>query len=185
METFWLDVKFGARLLVKNTGFALVAVLTLALGLGANTTIFSWLNGVLLNPIPRAQDQRGLVVVVPKSPTFRVSSFSYPDFLDYRKENRVFQGLAVHDYAAVSLGGEVNPERIHAEVVSANFFDVLGVRALYGRTFQPEEDEGFGEHPVLVISYSLWQRRFGGDPGIVGKSVPVNRLPYTIIGVAP
>jgi predicted permease len=185
METVRQDVKYGARLLFNNPGFALVAVLTLALGLGANTTIFSWLNSILINPIPGARDQQELVIVVPRSPTFRVSSFSYPDFVDYRKENTVFQGLAIHDFAAVNLGGEVNPERIYAEVVSSNFFDVLGVKALHGRTFLAEEDTGFGEHPVLVISYPLWQRRFGGDPGVVGKTVPVNRLPYTIVGVAP
>ena len=185
METIWQDMKYGARLLFNNPGFALVAVLTLALGLGANTTIFSWLNSVLINPIPGARDQQELVVVVPGSPTFRVSSFSYPDFVDYRNENTVFQGLAIHDFAAVNLGGEVNPERIYAELVSANFFDVLGVKAILGRTFLPEEDTGFGGHPVVVISYPLWQRRFGGDPQVVGKTVPVNRVPYTIVGVAP
>ncbi len=185
METLWLDVKYAARLLFNNPGFALVAVLTLAVGLGANTTIFSWLNGVLLNPIPGARNQQELVIVAPGSPTFRVSSFSYPDFVDYRNENTVFQGLAIHDFATVNLGGEVNPERVYAEIVSANFFDVLGVKAVHGRTFLAEEDTGFGDHPVLVISYPLWQRRFGGDPGVVGKTVPVNRLPYTIVGVAP
>ena len=185
METVWQDVKYGARLLFNNPGFALVSILTLALGLGANTAIFSWLNSVLIDPIPGAREQRRLVVVVPRSPTFRVSSFSYPDFVDYRNENTVFQGLAIHDFASVNLGGEVNPERIYAEVVSANFFDVLGVKALHGRTFLAEEDTGFGDHPVLVISYPLWQRRFGGDPGVVGTTVPVNRTPYTIVGVAP
>ncbi len=185
MGTFWRDIKYGTRLLVKNPGFALVAVLTLALGLGANTTIFSWLNSVLINPIPAARDQSELVIVVPRSPTFRVSSFSYPDFVDYRKENTVFQGFAIHDFAAVNLGGDANPERVYAEIVSANFFDVLGVRALHGRTFLAEEDAGFGGHPVMVISYPLWQRRFGGDPDVVGKTVPVNRMPYTIVGVAP
>ena len=186
METVWLDVKYGTRLLFKNPGFTLVAVLTLALGLGANTTIFSWLNSILINPIPRCPRPRGSGRRRSRqSPTFRVSSFSYPDFLDYRRQNTVFQGLAIHDFATVSLGGEANPEQIYAEVVSANFFDVLGVKALNGRTFLAEEDTGFGDHPVLVISYPLWQRRFGGDPDVVGKTVPVNRLPYTIVGVAP
>src|SRR5512137_2011371 len=109
METFWLDLKYGTRLLFKNPGFTLVAVLTLALGLGANTTIFNWLNSVLINPIPVARDQGELVVVVSKSPTFRVASFSYPDFLDYHNQNTVFQGLAIHDFATISLGGETNP----------------------------------------------------------------------------
>ncbi len=185
MGSIWQDTKYGLRLLVKNPGFALVAVLTLALGLGANTIIFSWLNSVLINPIPAARDQSELVIVAPKSPTFRFSSFSYPDFVDYREQNTVFQGLAIHDFATVSLGGQENPELIHAEIVSANFFDVLGVKALHGRTLLAEEDVGFGGHPVVIISYPLWQRRFGGDPGVVGKTVPVNRTPYTIVGVAP
>jgi macrolide transport system ATP-binding/permease protein len=185
METLWQDVRFGARLLIKNPGFALVAVLTLALGIGANTTIFSWLNSVLINSIPGAQRQRDLIVAVSNSPTFRNSSLSYPDYLDYREQNTTLQGLAIHDFVSLTAGDDAGSELIYGEIASANFFDVLGIQAIHGRLFLPEEDKDFGGHPVLVISYPLWQRRFGGDPGVVGRTVRLNNSPYTIVGITP
>jgi len=132
---------------------------------------------------PAREEQRRLVVVVPRSPTFRVSSFSYPDFVDYRNENTGVSGLAIHDFASVNLGGEVNPERIYAEVVSANFLDVLGVRPFTAGRSWPRRTR-FGDHPVLVISYPFGR----GALAVIRSSrttVPVNRTPYTIVGVAP
>ena len=185
METLWQDVRFGVRLLVKNPGFTLIAVLTLALGIGANTTIFSWLNSVLINSMPGAQRQRELIVVVASSPTFRYSSLSYPDYLDYREQNTTLQGLAIHEFIPLTLGDDAGSELIYGEVASANFFAVLEIQASHGRLFLPEEDRGFGGRPVLVISYPLWQRRFGGDPRVIGRTVRLNNSPYTIVGIAP
>jgi macrolide transport system ATP-binding/permease protein len=185
MGTFWQDVKFGIRLLGKSPGFSLIAVLTLALGIGANTTIFSWVNSVLINTIPGARNPGELVMVVPGSPTFPVASFSYPDYLDYREKNTVLAGLALHDSVSLNLAGDASPERIWGQLVTANFFDILGVQTIVGRAFLPDEDIGFGGHPVMVISYALWQRRFGGDPEIIGKTVRLNNSPYMVIGVAP
>jgi predicted permease len=178
------DLRFGLRLLRRSPGFSTIAILTLGLGIGANTTVFSWINGVLLDPIPGATDPGRLVEV---SQTYQGSrmSVSYPDYADYRERATLLSGIAVRDEAALHVEVDDVPERAWAEIVSANFFEVLGVRADLGRTFVQDEERVPGGAPVAVISHGLWQRRFGGDPGVVDRRVKINGHPFTIVGVAP
>ena len=184
VQTFWQDLKFGMRLLRRSPGFAVVSILTLGLGIGANTTVFSWINSVLLSPIPGAVAQHRLVEV---STTYRNQSISmsYPDYVDYRARTRLLSGIAARDDQAVHVTvGDVT-ERVWSEIVTGNYFDVLGVRAIVGRTFLPHEDRIPGAAPVAVISHRLWQSRFGSDPGVLHQRVRINGHPFTIVGVAP
>ncbi len=185
METLWQDMKFGARMLAKNPGFTAIAVVTLALGIGANSTIFTWINGTLLDPLPGVKDSGELVAVTITTREGRNVSFSYPNYEDYRDRNTVLAGLIAHSTRPMSLAQEDKAERLWGSLVSANFFDVLGVRPIPGRSFRPEEGEAPGRDAVMVISYALWQRSFGGDPAIINKQVTLNNHPFTIIGVAP
>ncbi len=179
------DLKYAIRMLMKHPGFTLIAVLSLALGIGANTTVFSWVSAILLEPLPGTSDAGRLVVPEFQGRNDSNISLSYPDYVDYRDRNSVFSGIIVHDIEALSLGYDDQAERIWAEVVSGNYFDVLGVRPGPGRAFLPEEDTTPGTHPVVVLSHGLWQRRFGGDPETVGRIVQLNKHPFTVIGVAP
>jgi putative ABC transport system permease protein len=183
METLWQDIRFGFRMLLKKPGFTAVAVLALALGVGANTAIFSVVNGVLLRPLPFKDPDR-LVRLGEWSKEVPGMSISYPNFLDWRAQNHVFEGLAATQFDSYNLTGLDEPERLQGRNVSWNFFDVLGVRPAVGRGFRPEEDHA-GAPRVCVISHALWQRRFGSDQKIVGKSVTLNGEPYTIVGVLP
>lgn len=184
MQTFFQDLRFGARLLRRNPGFTAAAVLTLGLGMGANTTIFSWINSVLLNPVQGAAEPERLVQV---AQTFRgqgPNSLSYPDYVDYRDRSRLLS-IAGRDDQAVHLAVDGAPERVWAELVSGNFFDVLGVRAALGRTFIPDDNRAPGAAAIVVISHGLWQRRFAGDPAVVNRAVDINGTPFTIVGVTP
>jgi predicted permease len=184
VRTVFLDLRFGVRLLRRNPGFAAVAIVTLGLGIGANTTIFTWINGVVLNPIPGAAEPDDLVDV---TQTYQGSrgEVSYPDYVDYRDHATLLSGLAVRDDLALLVAVDGVPERAWAEIVSANFFDVLGVRAALGRTFLLEEGRAPGTASVAVIGHGLWLRRFGGDPGVVNRRVEINGHPFTVVGVAP
>jgi predicted permease len=184
VHTLLQDLRFGCRLLWRSPGFTVVAVLTLGLGMGANTTIFSWINSVLLTPIPGASDSGRLVSF---SQTFQGSRFSlsYPDYIEYRNATRLLSGIAAREELALHVSVDGVPERAWAELVSANFFDVLGVRPALGRTFLPEEDRTPRGAPAAVISHGFWQRRFGGDPGVVNRRVDINGHPFTIVGVTP
>jgi predicted permease len=184
VHTLLQDLRFGCRLLWRSPGFTSVAVLTLGLGIGANTTIFSWINSVLLTPIPGASDAGRLVSF---SQTFQGSRFSlsYPDYVDYRTATTLLSGIAAREDLALHVSVDGVPERAWGELVSANFFDVLGVRATLGRTFLPEEDRSPRAAPVTVISHGFWQRRFGGDPGVVNRRVDINGHPFTVVGVTP
>ncbi|MGH9812523.1 MAG: ABC transporter permease, partial [Candidatus Acidiferrales bacterium] len=185
METLWQDLKYGARQLLRSPGFTIVAVLTLALGIGANTAIFSVVNGVLLRPLPYSEPER-LVVVWESRP--QESVYSNPvapqDFFDWQRRNQVFEGMAAFLYSTIDLSGTGEPERLGAGIVSTSFFDVLGVKPLHGRTFLPDEEQE-GRHRVVVVTYSLWQRRFGGDPGVVGKVLTLGGEPFEVVGVLP
>ena len=184
MQSVLQDLKFGFRLLRRSPGFALVAILTLGLAIGANTTVFSWINSVLFAPIPGAADQHRLVEV---STTYQNQpiSMSFPNYVDYRTRTRTLSGIAGRDDQAVHLTVGDITERVWSELVTGNFFDVLGVRAVEGRTFLPDEDRTSGAAPVAVISHRLWQSRFGGDPAAVNRLVKINGHPFTIVGVAP
>ncbi|TMQ00088.1 MAG: ABC transporter permease [Verrucomicrobia bacterium] len=178
------DLKFALRQLLKNPGFTAVAVLTLALGIGANTAIFSLINIVLFRPLPVAEPER-IVSVGPIGKNGLGPALSYPNYRDLRDRNEVFSGLFATRYAPVSLSRGHHNERIWGLLVSGNYFDVLGVQAVLGRTIRPEEDRTRLEHPVVVLSHHCWQNRFGGDSGIVGQTVLLNGNSFTVIGVAP
>jgi putative ABC transport system permease protein len=183
METLWQDVRYGFRMLLKKPGFTAVAILALALGVGANTAIFSVVNGVLLRPLPFKDPDR-LVRLGEWSKQVPGMSISYPNFKDWREQNHVFEGIAAMQFDSYNLTGADEPERLQGRNVSWNFFDVLGVRPAAGRSFRPEEDRA-GAPRVCVISNSLWQRRFGSDQKVLGRAVTLNGEPYTVVGVLP
>ena len=183
METLLQDVRYGLRMILKKPGFTVIAVVALALGIGANTAIFSVVNGVLLRPLPYEDPDR-LVRLSEWSPQVPGMSISYPNFIDWREQNSVFSGLAATQFDSYNLTGLDEPERLQGRNVSANFFEVLGVKPVLGRTFLAEEDRA-GAGRACIISYGLWQRRFGSDPNILGKSLTLNGESYTLVGVLP
>ena len=184
-ESVWRDVRYGVRVLRRSPGFTAAAVLTLALGIGANTAIFSVIYGVLLRPLPYREGDR-LVVVRQQARLNNVGSlgFSPKEFFDYRDQNRTMESMVEHHSMNFILYGRDEPERVQTGVVSANFFDVLGVKPLLGRSFTPE-DERQGGDAVLMLSYKYWQRSHGGDPNVVGRVFRMNNRPHTVIGVLP
>ncbi|HMD85820.1 MAG TPA: ABC transporter permease [Terriglobia bacterium] len=186
MSTVLQDVRFGFRMLAKNPGFAAVAVLTLALGIGANLTVFSWIRGTLLDPVPGVTHTADLVSVMRgERSEHPMPPFSYPDYVDLRREAHSLSGLLAYHHDWVTLTGLSKPERVYGENVSANYFDVLGVKPLLGRVFNAGEEEKRGSTPPVVISYAFWQSHFGGDPAIIGKSIQLERTLCVIVGVAP
>jgi putative ABC transport system permease protein len=185
MQPLWQDLRYGARMLVKNPGFAALAVLSIALGIGANATIFSWVKSVLLRPSPGVAKYEELAVVTGATPTRRGLGVSYPDYADFRDLNDVFSGLLAYNIGPFNLGYAERAEVLWGAVVSGNYFDVLGVKAQLGRTFLPEEDKTKNTHPVAVISHDAWQQRFAGQPNIVGQTLLLNGRSFTIIGVTP
>ena len=185
MHTLLQDLRYGARMLRRQPGFTLIAVLTLALGIGANTAIFSLVNTILLRPLPVREPQRLVSVFPTILRTNEAQSFSYPNYVDVRDRNDVFTDLAAFTFAAMSLSRNGNNEIIYGYLASGNYFELLGVEAALGRTFTAEDDRTPNAHPVAVLSYVSWQKRFGADHNIVGQTVLLNNLSYTIIGVAP
>jgi putative ABC transport system permease protein len=186
MNTLFHDVRYGLRILARNPGFTAVAALTLALGIGANTAIFSVVNAVLLKPLPYRDADR-LVMVWEQNPEhgWYRNIISAANFLDWRRQNDVFTEMAAIDPArAFNLMGTGNPEEVWGERVTTNFFTLLGVRAFMGRDFLPEEDKPGGPR-VVILSYGLWQRRYGGDANLVGKQISLNHESYTVVGITP
>ncbi|MFZ3216849.1 MAG: ABC transporter permease [Candidatus Acidiferrales bacterium] len=185
MGSLWQDVRYALRMLRKSPGFAATAILTLALGIGANSTVFSWINSTLLNPIPGAVHTGNILAFTsggtPRSPV----PFSYPDYEDFRARTQSFSALAAFSIQPVNLTGKARPERTWATLVSANYFDFLGVRPILGRAFLPAEDTSPGGAPVVVISYRMWQLRYGGERSVIGRTLQINEHPYNIVGVAP
>jgi len=179
--------RYAFRTLLKSPGFTVVALLSLAFGIGVNTTIFSIVNAVLLRPLPVEKPAEIVEIYTSTgSEEFPHSVFSYPDYLDLRDSNQVFSGVAAHAMAVASLRqGDDEPTTVLAEVVSADFFDVMGVRPLLGRTFAADEGVTEGTHPVVVLGHGFWSSNFGADADIVGRQVHINTVPYTVIGVAP
>ena len=183
---FWQDLRYGARTLVKNSGFTLVAILMLAAGIGANTAVFSVVNAVLLKPLPVAQPDELVSLYTSDFSGPRFGGSSYLDYLDLRDRGDVVSGLIAYWRQSVRIkSGEQGEDLINAEIVTGKYFEILGVQPVQGRAFLPEEDRTIGTHPVAVISYGCWQRRFGGDPGLVGQTFQLNNLHYTVIGIAP
>ena len=181
------DVQFGLRMLKNSPGFTLVAVLTLALGIAVNTTVFGWIDSVLLHPFPGVGDQQRLVLIETVTPGGEhLVNTSYLDYRDYRSNLKLVSGLAIGRFTPLSVGADGKTERAWAELVSANYFDVLKVKPWLGRTFLPEEDANRpGAYPVAVISHRMWRKRFHEDPKVLGKTIRFNRHELTIVGVAP
>jgi putative ABC transport system permease protein len=184
-ETFGQDVRYGLRNLRRNPGFTLVVIATMALGIGANTAIFSVVNGVLLRPLPYANGDR-LVVLRQQQPIANVddTGFSVKEIEDYRTLTQSMESIAEFHSMWFILLGRAEPERVATGVVSSNFFDVLGVQPAFGRTFQ-HADESPGAPAVLMLSHTYWQRSFGGDPSVVGRIFQMNDRPHQVIGILP
>jgi putative ABC transport system permease protein len=183
METLLQDIRYSLRMLAKNPGFTIIAVLTLALGIGANTAIFSVVNGVLLRPLPYPQPNQ-LVVLSEKNKNFDRSSISYPNFLDWQRRNSTFASLAAYRSDDFSLTRAGDAQRVRVGMVSAGFFEILGVSPVLGRRFTPEDDLR-GASPVALISAGLWQSKFGSSPDIIGKTILMDGNGYTVIGIVP
>ena len=179
------DLKYAFRQLRRSPGFTLVAVLTLALGIGANTTVFSLLNAALFRKLDAPEPNRLVWLVGTRDGFSRFRALSYPEYLAHRDRDSVFSGVMTYQDMPVALGSGGVPERVDALVVSGNYFSVLGVRPQLGRTFAPEEDATPLAHPVVILSDNLWRRRFGADSAIVGQSIVLNGRSYAVIGVAP
>jgi putative ABC transport system permease protein len=183
MQTLWQDIRYGLRTLASNAGFTIVAVLTLTLGIGANTAIFSVINGVLLQPLPY-HNPKQLMILGEKTPEFDNMSISYPNLEDWQKENRSFESLAGHRWTDYDLTGNGMPEHLGGRMVSAFFFSTLGIKPVRGRDFEPQEDH-IGSARVVMIGGGLWKRRFGSSPDIIGKTITLSGQGYTVIGVVP
>ena len=183
IEELWQDLRYGLRLMNRSPGFTAVVVVTFALGIAANAVIFSVVNGVLLKPLPYPHPDQ-LVTLHQSKPNFETGAIPYPNFLDLRRENRTFSAMAVTRGSGFTLTGVGEPERISAQLVSADFFSMLGVEPVLGRTFSPGEDER-GAAPVVLISADLWHRKLGSAPDVIGKGINLDDRSYTIIGVIP
>jgi predicted permease len=183
LDHFRQDVRYGVRTLRKSPGFAVIAILTLAIGIGANTTLFSVVNGVLLNPLPYPQPDR-LVALYARANEFTKFSISYPNFLDWSRQNHSFSSIAAFRGETFTMTGIGAPERLDADMVSAAFFPLLGVNPIVGRNFEEKEDQ-LGAARAALISEGLWKRKFGGAADIVGKSIRLDNHLYTITGVIP
>ncbi|HXZ19324.1 MAG TPA: ABC transporter permease, partial [Candidatus Acidoferrales bacterium] len=186
IETFLQDLRYGLRMLGKNPGFTLVAVLTLALGIGANTAVFSLVDAILLRPLPYRNPSELVVVseTVPEMGGGFELGMAAGEYLDYRDRNRSFAQTGAHEGAGFNLTGEGNPLRVNAAAVTASVFQLLGVPPRLGRVFTAEEERNGGA-AVAVLSYSLWQRHYGADPGILGKTIKLDEKPYLVLGVMP
>jgi macrolide transport system ATP-binding/permease protein len=195
LETLWRDLRFGVRMLLKNSGFTLVAVMTLALGIGVNTALFTLFNAVALRPL-LVKDPEHVVKMYKRQSgkSFRdknnpglhssMTMFSYPEYTSYRDSSQVFSGLTAWAIQRMTLGSGAEAEGIQVLLVAGNYFSALEAEMAAGRSFTPAECQTTGASPVVVLSHRLWQRRFGSDPNIVGKSVILNRLSFTVIGIA-
>jgi len=179
------DLSYSLRALVKNRGFAVAAVLSLGLGIGANTTIFTLLNAVLLRPLPVKEPWRlaALNTLDPRNPG--LWPCSYPNYQDYRDHNQVFSSLLLYSSLSLNLTGFGDPQLVMGQIVSGNYFTTLGVNAVVGRGFLPEEDASPGAYPVAVISYGLWTGQFGRDPQVTARTISLNGRAYSVVGVAP
>jgi predicted permease len=189
---FQQDLRGGLRMLKKSPGFTFVAVLSLALGIGANTAIFTIINAVFLHPLPVEEPARLAemftrdTLTVDTNVNFQLTPTSLPNYEDYRDQNNAFSGLAVVTFPIpLNWGGQAEPQQLNAMLVSGNFFDVLGVKPYRGRTFIADGDKKIGGNPEVVLSYSLWAQKFGSDEKFIGQTISLNGTPYTVVGVTP
>src|SRR5689334_13144349 len=185
METLLQDLLYGVRIFFKKPGFTAIAIVTLALGIGANTAIFSVITGVLLRPLPYKDPER--IVTLWQSSlknNVKKEGVAPANFLDWKERNSVFEDIAAVYPWGLDLTGQGEPESFETWLVSESFFNIVGVKALYGRTFLPEEYKS-GNDLVVLLSYGVWQRRFGADPGLVGKKLILDDKPFTVVGILP
>src|SRR5208283_4138755 len=182
IDTLINDTRFSLRILRKSPGFTIAAVLTLALAIGANAVVFGILNGLILRPldVPRERSLYGI-----ERESNRLPPQSYPDYLDLRDRNRSFDGLAAFNIAPAGLDTGENPTRVWAVEASGNYFDVLGIKPYIGRFFHGADEHGPNSAPYMVLSYAYWHSHFQDDRGVLGRTVQVNKHPFTILGVAP
>ena len=180
------DLRYGVRMLRRSPGFSILAILCLTLGIGANAAVFSWIEGILLRPFPLVADQdRLLAVAGTNRGAAGTTDLSWPDFQDLQRHCTLIEAFIAEKITGTTLSIGDRAERAPGSMVSANYFDAIGVHPMLGRGFEAGEDTGRNAHPVTVISYQMWQDRFHGDPSIIGQTQPLNGLPFTIIGVAP
>jgi predicted permease len=186
MQAFLQDLRFGFRILRRSPGFSILAILCLTLGIGTNTAVLSWIEGILVRPYPLVapQDRMFALNATTRGET-GYTGLSYPEFLDYERNSTLFESFIIDKITGTTLNVGDRAERAMGGIVSANYFDALGVKPILGRGFRPEEGAGRNAHPVTVISYRTWKDRYGGDPNIIGRTQFLNGLQYTIIGVTP
>ncbi len=185
MHEFIQDLRYGIRMLAKSRGITTVAVLALALGIGANTAIFSGVSAFIFRPLPVPEPEQLVRPFETADNGGLTDTFSYADFVDYRDQSTSFEGLVAEDMTQAAISTQNQNDVIWGQVVSGNYFEVLRLRPAQGRSFAPDEDQTSGAKPVVVVSHSLWQRRLGSDVNIIGKTIDLNNRPYTVIGVAP
>src|SRR5438309_9899674 len=184
-DEFLQDLRFGARMLRRTPGFSILAILCLTLGIGTNAAALSWIEGILIRPYPLVAHQDRMVALSGTIRGGERSGLSYPDFRDFEKNSTLFESLIIDKITGTTLSNGDRAERAVGGMVSANYFDALGVRPILGRGFRPEEGTGRNAHPVTVISYQTWKDRYGGDTNIIGRTQILNGVRHTIIGVAP
>src|SRR5262245_3534914 len=185
MQTFGQDLRYGARMLGRNPGFTLVAALTLGLGIGANTAIFSFVNSLFLQPLAVTNPEQVMRLYAEDARGRKFDVFSYPNYADLRDRSQTLEALAAHSYVAASVGLGDRAENSEGELVTGNYFNLLGVPATRGRALLPADDLTPGAHPVVVVSHAFWQRRLGADGGAVGRKLYINGHPFTLVGVMP
>ena len=187
MGSLLQDLRYGIRMLLKSPGFTAIAVLTLALGIGGNATVFSWVQSVLLHPLPGIEHSNRLVAIETVMPSGEYHTSSYPDFRDYLDQNEVLSGLVGFELVPANMtwAGNKQEQRVWGEIVTENYFDVLGVPAERGRLFEAKDRGALNSDPYIVLSYPFWQRQFGANPGIIGQTININRHSFTIVGIAP
>src|SRR5215207_3493662 len=188
LGTVWQDMRYGVRTLVKSPAFTVVAVLSLALGIGANTAIFSVVNSILLRPLPYPESERVMAVwhtppqeSFPGADRFSVSPGNY---LDWKEQGRAFEQMAVYQYAGLSLSAGADPVPVTGAAVSSDFFSVLRTQVDRGRAFFPEEEQP-GREQVVILGHGLWQRAFGADPNLIGRTVTLNSRSFSVVGIMP
>src|SRR5256885_13248759 len=186
MQTFFQDLRFGFRMLRRSPGFSILAILCLTLGIGTNAAVLSWIEGILIRPYPLVAHQDRMFALI--GTTRGVpghNGLSYPDFVDLEKDSTLFESFIIDRITGTTLSEGDRAERAAMGIVSANYFDALGVRPILGRGFRPEEGTGRNAHPVAVISYRTWKDRYNFDRNVIGRTQYMNGVQHTIIGVAP
>jgi len=185
MNNILKDFRYAIRMLAKTPGVTFVAVITLALGIGANTAIFSSVSAFTSRPLPVPSPDQLIRPVEISEDRGTADNFSYPDFVDYRNQSTFFSGFCAEDMVQVAIDTQEQNDVIWGQIVSGNYFDMLQIKPVMGRAFAPDEDGAPGAHPVVVLGYSLWQRRLASDPNVVGKTLRLNNHQFQVIGVAP